>query len=65
MEAKLSGKFRVPAEMVVLSAAVCTKGGRTLFARQFVEMNRLRIEGLRCAAQANSISFSASPRRAL
>ena len=35
--------------MVVLSAAVCTKNGRCLFSRQFVEMNRLRIEGLLAA----------------
>lgn len=35
--------------MVVLSGAVLTKQGRTLFARQFVDMNRLRIEGLLAA----------------
>ncbi|KAJ1458488.1 hypothetical protein M885DRAFT_512953 [Pelagophyceae sp. CCMP2097] len=35
--------------MVVLSAAICTKAGRTILARQFVDMNRLRIEGLLAA----------------
>eukprot|EP01027_Heterolobosea_sp_BB2_P010187 GEZU01014974.1.p1 GENE.GEZU01014974.1~~GEZU01014974.1.p1 ORF type:complete len:571 (-),score=183.54 GEZU01014974.1:31-1653(-) len=32
--------------MVVLSSAVCTKAGKVLFSRQFVEMSRVRIEGL-------------------
>lgn len=35
--------------MVVLSAAVTNKGGRVLVARQFVEMTRIRIEGLLAA----------------
>lgn len=35
--------------MVVLSAAICTKNGKALMSRQFVEMTRIRIEGLLAA----------------
>lgn len=35
--------------MVVLSVSVCTRQGKALVSRQFVEMNRLRIEGLLAA----------------
>jgi hypothetical protein len=34
---------------VVLSVAVCTKNGKALVARQFVNMTRIRIEGLLAA----------------
>ena len=34
---------------VVLSAAVCTKNGKALVARQFINMSRIRIEGLLAA----------------
>lgn len=31
---------------MLIAAAVCTKGGKALLSRQFVEMTRSRIEGL-------------------
>ena len=34
---------------VLLAAAVCTKTGRSIISRQFVEMTRSRIEGLLAA----------------
>lgn len=36
-------------KQVVLSASVCTRQGKALVSRQFVEMNRLRVEGLLAA----------------
>ena len=35
--------------MVVLAAAICTRNGKALLSRQFVEFSRLRIEGLLAA----------------
>ena len=40
-------------KMVVLSGAICTKSGKPLVTRQFVEMTRIRIEvcsAVKCAA---------------
>lgn len=36
----------VERKMVLLAAAICTKSGKALVSRQFVEMTRARIEGL-------------------
>ena len=33
-------------KMVLLAAAVCTRSGKALISRQFIEMSRARIEGL-------------------
>ncbi|KAJ6648607.1 Coatomer subunit delta [Pseudolycoriella hygida] len=35
--------------MVLIAAAVCTKGGKTMISRQFIEMTKARIEGLLAA----------------
>lgn len=35
--------------MVLIASAICTKGGKTLISRQFVEMTKSRIEGLLAA----------------
>uniref|UniRef100_A0A6Q2WRQ6 Coatomer subunit delta n=1 Tax=Esox lucius TaxID=8010 RepID=A0A6Q2WRQ6_ESOLU len=36
-------------DQVLLAAAVCTKGGKAIVSRQFVEMTRTRVEGLLAA----------------
>jgi coatomer subunit delta len=35
--------------MVVISVALCSKSGKYLLARQFIEISRIRIEGLLAA----------------
>lgn len=40
---------RSPSPQVLLAAAVCTKAGKAIVSRQFVEMTRTRIEGLLAA----------------
>lgn len=39
----------LPSPQVLLAAAVCTKAGKAIVSRQFVEMTRTRIEGLLAA----------------
>lgn len=39
----------LPPPQVLLAAAVCTKAGKAIVSRQFVEMTRTRIEGLLAA----------------
>ena len=34
---------------MVLSASICTNGGKALVSRQFVKMTRIRVEGLMAA----------------
>lgn len=38
--------MEVGLKMVLIAAAVCTKAGKVIFSRQFVEMTKARIEGL-------------------
>lgn len=35
--------------MVVLAMAICTKNGKALLSRQYVDMTRIRIEGILAA----------------
>ncbi|XP_026564812.1 coatomer subunit delta [Pseudonaja textilis] len=44
-----SRELAAAAAMVLLAAAVCTKAGKAIVSRQFVEMTRTRIEGLLAA----------------
>jgi len=47
--------------MVILSASICTRGGKPLVSRQYVEMTRMRIEGLLAAfPKLNSSNTSAA-----
>lgn len=43
------GESWLPLSQVVLSAAITTRNGKALLARQFVDMSRIRIEGLLAA----------------
>lgn len=43
------GSAASPPPQVLLAAAVCTKAGKAIVSRQFVEMTRTRIEGLLAA----------------
>ena len=43
---RLKSSLRSPPCQVVLAVTMCTRAGKLVLSRQFVEMTRIRIEGL-------------------